>query len=151
MGCQAPSPLPGRFYLMPACGLHLEPTRTHHSLPRPQSLLSPALPPTHPPCPASAPTQVYTQPVFQLMEQRLSRAMGRPAAPLLGRALLRVVYVLLITFVAILVPFFGALMGLIGAGRVRGSDTQVSSFSKVLWLLHALCVVGMSSYTCQML
>lgn len=51
------------------------------------------------------------------MEHRLSKAMGRPAVPLLGRALLRAVYVLLITFVAILVPFFHALMGLIGAGE----------------------------------
>lgn len=61
--------------------------------------------------------QVYTQPVFQLMEARLAKFMGRPAAPLMGRAMLRLVYVLLITFVAILVPFFHALMGLIGAGR----------------------------------
>jgi hypothetical protein len=51
------------------------------------------------------------------MEARLAKFMGRPAVPLLGRAMLRLVYVLLITFVAILVPFFGALMGLIGAGR----------------------------------
>jgi hypothetical protein len=47
--------------------------------------------------------QVYTQPVFQLMEHRLCQVMCRPRPPLLGRLLLRVLYVLLITFVAILV------------------------------------------------
>jgi hypothetical protein len=47
--------------------------------------------------------QVYTQPVFQLMEHRLAQLMNRPVAPLLGRVMMRVVYVLLLTFVAILV------------------------------------------------
>ena len=47
--------------------------------------------------------QVYTQPVFQLMEVRLAQIMRRVAPPLLGRVMLRVVYVLMITLVAILV------------------------------------------------
>ncbi len=53
----------------------------------------------------------------------MAKALGRHTVPLLGRAFLRMVYVLLTTFVAVLVPFFGALMGLIGAGAKGGGAT----------------------------
>lgn len=60
--------------------------------------------------------QVYTQPVYNLVEERLGRARVRGVPPPPGLAtMLRLVYVCAITLVALLVPFFGSLMGLVGS------------------------------------
>jgi hypothetical protein len=58
--------------------------------------------------------QVYTMPVFSLMEARLRRLRGDGGEPGLALKLgLRMLYVVCVTLVGILIPFFGALMGLV--------------------------------------
>eukprot|EP00878_Enallax_costatus_P014279 GHUV01014936.1.p1 GENE.GHUV01014936.1~~GHUV01014936.1.p1 ORF type:complete len:415 (+),score=64.43 GHUV01014936.1:364-1608(+) len=76
--------------------------------------------------------QVYTQPVFSLLEARIQRARGGVEVPVHWRCCLRLVYVGLIALVAILVPFFGALMGLIGAIAITPTTFLLPP---LLWVL----------------
>ena len=60
--------------------------------------------------------QVYTMPVFEAIETGLARyaaMLGERPMPM--RATVRTVYVLAVTLVAAMLPFFADLMGLIGA------------------------------------
>ena len=59
--------------------------------------------------------QVYTQPIYSLYEDRIRTARGGEDMPVPMQFGLRNIYVLLITLVALLIPFFGSLMGLVGA------------------------------------
>eukprot|EP00775_Hariotina_reticulata_P008259 gene8259-8447_t len=77
--------------------------------------------------------QVYTQPVFSLIESRIKRAKGVDAVPIVWQVLVRVVYVVLVTFVGILIPFFGALMGLIGAVAITPTTFLLPP---LLWVLY---------------
>jgi len=78
--------------------------------------------------------QVYTHPVFDMIEVQMRKrtAGGAPVHPLL-RAAYRIVYVALITLVAILIPFFGSLMGLVGA---LGISPTTFLLPCLLWALY---------------
>ena len=78
--------------------------------------------------------QVYTHPVFDMIEVQMRKktAGGAPVHPLL-RAAYRIVYVALITLVAILIPFFGSLMGLVGA---LGITPTTFLLPCLLWVLY---------------
>ena len=62
-------------------------------------------------------TQVYLQPLFQLIETGVSHKTGRKLGPLV-RVLARSLLVGLTLIVGLCVPFFGALMGIIGAAGI---------------------------------
>ena len=76
------------------------------------------------------PAQVYAHPAFECIEMLVARALGGSVKGMaLGydgghwaaRLVLRSIYVLLCGLVAVLIPFFGDLMGLVGAlGEWRG-------------------------------
>lgn len=76
--------------------------------------------------------QVYTQPVFQLVEGPLKRRWGGKA-PVWLQFGLRVLYVVLCTVVGLLIPFFGALMGLVGAIAVTPTTFL---FPPLLWVMY---------------
>jgi len=77
--------------------------------------------------------QVYTQPVFSLIEARIKLAKGIDRMPLPLMIVLRLAYVAAITFVGIIIPFFGALMGLIGAVAITPTTFLLPP---LLWLLY---------------
>eukprot|EP00879_Flechtneria_rotunda_P025399 GHRR01026990.1.p1 GENE.GHRR01026990.1~~GHRR01026990.1.p1 ORF type:complete len:290 (-),score=71.50 GHRR01026990.1:290-1159(-) len=77
--------------------------------------------------------QVYTQPVFSLIDNRLNKNRGGEEAPTVLRFGLRLAYVALITLVAILIPFFGALMGFFGAVAITPTTFLLPP---LLWLLY---------------
>lgn len=54
--------------------------------------------------------QVYTQPVFQLIEHRIKQRTGEPHVNIYLRTVLRLIYVVAVTVVGIVIPFFGSLM-----------------------------------------
>lgn len=58
--------------------------------------------------------QVVTMPVYSLIETRIKKARRTGRLPRWLQFALRLTYVIAVTIVAIVVPFFGALMGLIG-------------------------------------
>lgn len=74
--------------------------------------------------------QVFTQPVFQLMEARICKVIGRVSVPVMGRVLLRVVYVLLLTFVAILVSQFSSCKD--------SQDHNQGPFAKIMYGLYTV-------------
>lgn len=60
--------------------------------------------------------QVFAQPVYENLERALTEKQVWPSKqPRLMRAVVRSIYVVLVTIVAICLPFFADLMGLIGA------------------------------------
>jgi amino acid permease len=85
--------------------------------------------------------QVYTHPVFDWIESGAGRIAARAGCGSLAsafsygswpsRLLLRTVYVVLVTLVAILVPFFTDLMGLIGAVAITPTTFLLPP---LLWL-----------------
>jgi len=77
--------------------------------------------------------QVYTQPVFQLIEARIKLARGIDRVPFPIVIGLRFLYVGLVTFVGIIIPFFGALMGLIGAVAITPTTFLLPP---LLWLMY---------------
>lgn len=77
--------------------------------------------------------QVYTQPVFNLMEARIKQARAGQDAPIFLQFGLRLLYVILITIVGILIPFFGALMGLVGAVAITPTTFLLPP---LLWVLY---------------
>lgn len=75
-------------------------------------------------------------PVYSLMEARIKQARAGKDKPLpiplqFG---VRLVYVILVTMVAIVVPFFGALMGLIGAIAVTPTTVGAWCFTSAATL-----------------
>lgn len=78
--------------------------------------------------------QVYTQPVFSLLEApfRARRPAGAEL-PIFLQFGMRMVYVLLCTIVALLIPFFGSLMGLVGAIAVTPTTFL---FPPLLWVMY---------------
>ncbi|KAI3427219.1 hypothetical protein D9Q98_007154 [Chlorella vulgaris] len=59
--------------------------------------------------------QVFAMPIFDSVETAIRRSMRSPPRPLVMRLVLRSAYVVLVTLVACLLPFFGELMGLISS------------------------------------
>lgn len=81
--------------------------------------------------------QVFAQPVYENLERGLTEQQVWPSKqPRLMRGLLRSIYVVLVTFVAICVPFFSDLMGLIGA---IGFTPMTFILPCVFWLKVWLC------------
>lgn len=77
--------------------------------------------------------QVYTMPVFEAVEGYLQRHYpALDARPVLLRLTFRSFYVLLAALVAAVLPFFGDLMGLIGA---IGFTPMTFVMPAVLWLV----------------
>lgn len=77
--------------------------------------------------------QVYTQPLFALVEGTIKGRRADRDIPLLLQFGLRVVYVCLVTFLACLLPFFGALMGLVGAVAITPTTFLLPP---LLWVLY---------------
>ena len=76
--------------------------------------------------------QVFAQPVFENMETFMTKNQIWPSKqPRLMRAVVRSLYVVVTTFVAICVPFFADLMGLIGAA---GFTPMTFILPCVFWL-----------------
>jgi amino acid permease len=77
--------------------------------------------------------QVYTQPVFQLVENSIRRRTGRErVSPVLATSI-RLFYVVVVTVVGIVIPFFGSLMGLVGAIAITPTTFLLPP---LLWLLY---------------
>ena len=76
--------------------------------------------------------QVFTQPVFENMESYLAVKLGK-RPNILCRVSVRTLYVAVLTFVAIVVPFFGSLMGLVGAVGITPTTFLLPC---LLWVLH---------------
>ena len=76
--------------------------------------------------------QVYTQPVFDMVELAVSKKLKRPVGPFI-RVLWRTFYVVLLTVIAILIPFFGSLMGLVGAIGITPTTFLLPC---LLWVLY---------------
>lgn len=72
--------------------------------------------------------QVYSQPVFQLIEGHIRRARAGNDIPVIMQFGMRAVYVAVLTVVAILVPFVSYIMGLVGENssclKVPAADTS---------------------------
>jgi amino acid permease len=77
--------------------------------------------------------QVYTQPIYSLYEDRIRSARGGEDMPVLMQFGLRIIYVLLITLVALLIPFFGSLMGLVGAVAITPTTFLLPP---LMWVLY---------------
>ena len=77
-------------------------------------------------------TQKTQQPFYQLVETSISHRTGRPV-PAVARAALRAVIVGVTLIVALCVPFFGALMGIIGAVGVTPTTFLLPP---LLWILY---------------
>jgi hypothetical protein len=75
---------------------------------------------------------VYTQPVFSLVEAPF-RARRNDDLPVVLQFGLRVVYVVFCTVIGLLIPFFGYLMGLVGAIAVTPTTFL---FPPLLWLMY---------------
>lgn len=78
--------------------------------------------------------QVFTQPVYSLLEApfRARRPAGAEL-PIFLQFGMRVVYVLACTIIAVLIPFFGSLMGLVGAIAVTPTTFL---FPPLLWVMY---------------
>jgi hypothetical protein len=111
--------------LQPPCAGAAPHPRAHPAPPCPAPC---RLPPRHP--------QVYTHPVFDWIESAAGRVKGLGSVFSYGswpsRLILRTGYVGIITLVAILVPFFGDLMALIGAIAVTPTTYLLPP---LLWLM----------------
>ncbi|KAF6255805.1 amino acid transmembrane transporter [Scenedesmus sp. NREL 46B-D3] len=77
----------------------------------------------------AASCQVYSFPMYDMIQQGLWRRGIRLSTS--ASRLMRVAYVLLICFVAVLLPFFGDLMGLVGAVGVTPTTFLMPA---ILWL-----------------
>jgi amino acid permease len=77
--------------------------------------------------------QVYTQPVFQLVENSIKRRTGRPRVSPPLAIIIRLIYVVVVTVVGIVIPFFGSLMGLVGAIAITPTTFLLPP---LLWLLY---------------
>jgi len=77
--------------------------------------------------------QVYTQPIYSLYEDRIRIARGGEDMPVPMQFGLRIIYVLLITLVALLIPFFGSLMGLVGAVAITPTTFLLPP---LMWVLY---------------
>ncbi len=76
--------------------------------------------------------QVFAQPVFENIETLMTKNQVWPSKqPRLMRAVVRSLYVVMTTFVAICIPFFADLMGLIGAA---GFTPMIFILPCVFWL-----------------
>ncbi len=76
--------------------------------------------------------QVFAQPVFENVETLMTKNQVWPSKqPRLMRAVVRSLYVVMTTFVAICIPFFADLMGLIGAA---GFTPMTFILPCVFWL-----------------
>ena len=76
--------------------------------------------------------QVFAQPVFENIETLMTKNQVWPSKqPRLMRAVVRSLYVVMTTFVAICIPFFADLMGLIGAA---GFTPMTFILPCVFWL-----------------
>ena len=76
--------------------------------------------------------QIFAQPVFENVETFMTKRQLWPSGkPWLMRAIVRSLYVMLTTFVAICLPFFADLMGLIGAA---GFTPMTFILPCVFWL-----------------
>ena len=76
--------------------------------------------------------QVYSQPVFDMLELAVSKARGKPVNAIV-RVIWRIFYVVVLTVVAILIPFFGSLMGLVGAIGITPTTFLLPC---LLWVLY---------------
>jgi amino acid permease len=74
--------------------------------------------------------QVYTMPVMDMIEMQMVKR-GIPNG-LPSRLIYRSIYVVLITFVAVSIPFFGSLMGFIGA---LGTGPTTFFLPSIIWLV----------------
>ena len=82
----------------------------------------------------SAAFQICAQPVFQLAEAAISHRTGRKTVlPMPVRAALRAAYVVAVTITAIVMPFFGPLMGIIGAASITPTTFLLPP---LLWLIY---------------
>jgi len=77
--------------------------------------------------------QVYTQPIYSLYEDRIRQAPNVEDIPVPLQFGLRMIYVLLVTLVALLIPFFGSLMGLVGAVAITPTTFLLPP---LLWVLY---------------
>jgi hypothetical protein len=77
--------------------------------------------------------QVYTHPVFSLFEVPLKRKFGAKRIPIWLQFGFRVVYVVLCTVIGLLIPFFGSLMGLVGAVAITPTTFL---FPPLLWVMY---------------
>lgn len=90
------------------------------------------MPSAHPLPAAVAVLQIFAQPVFENVETFMTERQLWPSSkPWLMRAVVRSLYVALTTFVAICLPFFADLMGLIGAA---GFTPMTFILPCVFWL-----------------
>lgn len=73
--------------------------------------------------------QVFAQPIFETVEGWISAGKYRLAAerPILTRAVVRGSYVALTCFLAILIPFFGDLMGCAAPCNDRARSKQTGT------------------------
>jgi hypothetical protein len=82
---------------------------------------------------AAAVVQVYGQPIYSLLEARIRKARGDSDIPVPVQFGLRIIYVLLVTLVALLIPFFGSLMGLVGAVAITPTTFLLPP---LLWVMY---------------
>jgi hypothetical protein len=76
---------------------------------------------------------VYTQAIFSLIEDRLRQTRLGDNLPVPLQFGLRTIYVLAVTLVALLIPFFGSLMGLVGAVAITPTTFLLPP---LLWVLY---------------
>lgn len=74
--------------------------------------------------------QVYAMPVYDMIEYQLVKR--RVPNGFLTRFIYRTLYIVIIAFVAISIPFFGSLLGFIGA---LGFGPTTYSLPSIFWLL----------------
>ena len=93
--------------------------------------------------PAGAVLQIFAQPVFENVETFIrDRQLWPSSRPWLMRAIVRSLYVVLTTFVAICLPFFADLMGLIGAaGFTPMTFILPCVFWLKVWLFSPQCLL----------
>jgi len=77
--------------------------------------------------------QVYTQPVFSLVEDRIRQARAGLEIPVPVQFGLRIIYVLIITLAGMLIPFFGSLMGFVGAVAITPTTFLLPP---LLWVMY---------------
>jgi len=77
--------------------------------------------------------QVYTQPVFSLVEDRILQARAGRETPIPIQFGLRIIYVLIVTLAGMLIPFFGSLMGFVGAVAITPTTFLLPP---LLWVLY---------------
>jgi amino acid permease len=76
--------------------------------------------------------QVYSQPVFDMVELAAAKTLGRPVNQIM-RVIWRIIYVAVLTLIAVLIPFFGSLMGLVGAIGITPTTFLLPC---LLWVLY---------------